>query len=599
MPPKKNRKDLAAGGEEPGGKWLVVQAPLDEADEVDPGGHYINGRDRVPGEEEPTYQWMPLPLGMQTALEPSQRVLQICVGADHGLLLIDVGVAFTWGDNRYGQLGRKPVLKEENGTPYPVLDLLDDEILQVASGRHHCLALTATGLVWAWGRNKRGQLGCGNNRDSVFPVKVTAEPIKPVGADSPCLGGGPDQEIICIAAGGNSSVAAAKNSDVWQWGLISARVRDGQYEVAKNRPYKAINREKFRSQLRRDKVSISATRCVVMDKESIKREDLIKYHTANIQKMQHEVGHLRDKLSQMEGEKRVEVEEQMTGDVDSVAKNNLADTIAWLERKKLTYERDIEVLQKNIEACDREKDQIKTQLHTLEDQRIKLTKSQDRAHEASLRAKPGSNERRKLEDEMQSIKEFVEASQNTRMAILDQRAETEKERQNLMHDKAHKEAQKDMNDRRLRMVKELSRPLSDTAPDSLMSMLRKLMKDISQPYQLPVGAMSAMTNAGMLGKKDRKDPHPDFFTIEKKKLEGKRKALEQVTEQMSLMAMNFPEPTQVQQCTAMLTELINLEWRYSDMQADKLLAEDLDLKDFFAGSKKPRSGRSVFSSGAS
>lgn len=33
----------------------------------------------------------------------------------HGVLLSDAGIAFTWGDNRYGQLGRPPVLKEENG----------------------------------------------------------------------------------------------------------------------------------------------------------------------------------------------------------------------------------------------------------------------------------------------------------------------------------------------------------------------------------------------------------------------------------------------------------------------------------------------------
>ena len=31
------------------------------------------------------------------------------------MLLSDAGVAFTWGDNRYGQLGRTPVLKEEFG----------------------------------------------------------------------------------------------------------------------------------------------------------------------------------------------------------------------------------------------------------------------------------------------------------------------------------------------------------------------------------------------------------------------------------------------------------------------------------------------------
>ena len=35
----------------------------------------------------------------------------------HGLLLADSGIAYTWGDNRFGQLGREPVAKEENGRP--------------------------------------------------------------------------------------------------------------------------------------------------------------------------------------------------------------------------------------------------------------------------------------------------------------------------------------------------------------------------------------------------------------------------------------------------------------------------------------------------
>merc|ERR1712079_615714 len=79
------------------------------------------------------------------ATEPMQRVTRVSVGAEHGMLLTDAGMVFTWGDNRHGQLGRSPCYKEENGRPFPVLDLLDTEITQIASGMHHCLALTSYG----------------------------------------------------------------------------------------------------------------------------------------------------------------------------------------------------------------------------------------------------------------------------------------------------------------------------------------------------------------------------------------------------------------------------------------------------------------------
>merc|ERR1712228_336827 len=99
---------------------------------------------------------------VQPWMESKQRVLKVCLGAEHGILLTDAGIACTWGDNRYGQLGRRPRRKEENGQPYPVVDLQHEEIIQVASGHHHCVALTAQGLVFAWGRNKSGQVGCGD-----------------------------------------------------------------------------------------------------------------------------------------------------------------------------------------------------------------------------------------------------------------------------------------------------------------------------------------------------------------------------------------------------------------------------------------------------
>ena len=65
--------------------------------------------------------------------------------------------AASWGDNSFGELG--------DGT-LTTRSLYRDiaagsDVVQVAAGRIHYLALRSDGTVWAWGRNDRGQLGRG------------------------------------------------------------------------------------------------------------------------------------------------------------------------------------------------------------------------------------------------------------------------------------------------------------------------------------------------------------------------------------------------------------------------------------------------------
>lgn len=107
------------------------------------------------------------------------------------------GVIMAGGDNSKGQLGDGTTSSHLSAVEVPGLS----NMVAVAAGYQHSLALKNDGTVWAWGDNINGQLGIGSNIDQLKPVQI------------PGLSG-----IIAIAAGGNHSLALKNDGTVWSWG---------------------------------------------------------------------------------------------------------------------------------------------------------------------------------------------------------------------------------------------------------------------------------------------------------------------------------------------------------------------------------------------
>ncbi|XP_043254504.1 probable E3 ubiquitin-protein ligase HERC2 isoform X2 [Colletes gigas] len=87
-------------------------------------------------------------------------VVQIECGAQFSLALTKYGEVWTWGKGDYFRLGhgndhhvRKPTLVD---------GLRGKKVVHVAVGALHCLAVTDTGHVYAWGDNDHGQQGNGS-----------------------------------------------------------------------------------------------------------------------------------------------------------------------------------------------------------------------------------------------------------------------------------------------------------------------------------------------------------------------------------------------------------------------------------------------------
>ena len=129
------------------------------------------------------------------------QVVAIAAGGSHSLALRYNGQLYAWGRNNYGQLG-------DGGTTdrtSPVLVL--SGVVAVAAGDFHTLAVLSDGTVRAWGHNNRGQLGDGSTTDRHAPVTVTGL-----------------ADIVAVEGGGNHSVALTGLGRAYAWGYNT----DGQ-----------------------------------------------------------------------------------------------------------------------------------------------------------------------------------------------------------------------------------------------------------------------------------------------------------------------------------------------------------------------------------
>ena len=109
---------------------------------------------------------------------PSPPVVRssVAVGEGHVLALYADGTVWAWGDNSYGQLG--------DGTTTArwyrgrVLGL--DHVVELATHRYTSTALRSDGTVWAWGSNRDNALGNGNRNNSSVPVQVLTNSSTPL-----------------------------------------------------------------------------------------------------------------------------------------------------------------------------------------------------------------------------------------------------------------------------------------------------------------------------------------------------------------------------------------------------------------------------------
>ena len=107
------------------------------------------------------------------------NVISVAAGYGHALALKSDGTVWAWGKNDNGQLGLGDTTNRNRAVQVPGLN----NVVAIAAGSDHSLAVRSDGMVFAWGRNAYGQLGDGTTQQRNTPVVASSFPYSEFAID--------------------------------------------------------------------------------------------------------------------------------------------------------------------------------------------------------------------------------------------------------------------------------------------------------------------------------------------------------------------------------------------------------------------------------
>ncbi|MCH2059277.1 MAG: hypothetical protein MK183_01495, partial [Verrucomicrobiales bacterium] len=200
--------------------------------------------------------------GESTVPSGLRDVVMIAAGSGHSLAIRGDDKPVAWGNNENGQSTVPPFLKD---------------VVQVAAGGAHYLALRQDGKVGAWGRDNDGQARVPDGLKDVVQVAAGFSHSLALRQDGTVIAWGLNLEgqagvpllddVVQVAAGKGHSLALRQDGTVFAWGLNSSgqsRVPDGLDDVVQ-----VAAGETFSLALREDGKVVAWGRMWKSDKDSV------------------------------------------------------------------------------------------------------------------------------------------------------------------------------------------------------------------------------------------------------------------------------------------------------------------------------------------
>jgi autotransporter-associated beta strand protein len=158
--------------------------------------------------------WGDNSLGQSNSLPGMVNLIAVAAGSYHSLALRSDGTVLAWGDDSDGQCD----------VPGGLTDAL-----AIAAGGYHSLAIRANGTVLAWGGNDYGQTAVPTNLASVVGISAGTWHSLALRRDGSVMSWGDNgfgqcnvpaglSNAVAVAAGGNHSLALLVNGTVVGWG---------------------------------------------------------------------------------------------------------------------------------------------------------------------------------------------------------------------------------------------------------------------------------------------------------------------------------------------------------------------------------------------
>lgn len=165
---------------------------------------YVMGRniDGMLGTGDTTARYYPT----QVSIADGVEIIKVAAGRDHSLALTSDGKIYAWGNNYYGQLG----LGDTTARSTPTLIISDLVFTDIQCGYKFSVAITDDGSVYSWGCNYDGQLGVGDSTTKETPTKAQF----PEGVIITMISIG----IAYDYSSGGYCLAIDSNKNAWAWG---------------------------------------------------------------------------------------------------------------------------------------------------------------------------------------------------------------------------------------------------------------------------------------------------------------------------------------------------------------------------------------------
>jgi alpha-tubulin suppressor-like RCC1 family protein len=186
----------------------------------------------------------------------ARQIIQIASGSSHTVALDTLGQVHCWGNGSFGQIGNNTATST-NSLPVSVNSFGSlngsPQVIQVAAGTFHTVALDSSGQVHSWGRNDNGSLGVTTTTQSNIPVNTSN------------FGSLVGKKIIKITCGSSNTYALDSVGGLHAWGLgSSGRIGGGTTTVTNSTP---INISSFGSLSGRTIVDIGGgeAHCIALD----------------------------------------------------------------------------------------------------------------------------------------------------------------------------------------------------------------------------------------------------------------------------------------------------------------------------------------------